>query len=405
MRNSISLRARITMAFVAFVVVSILTTGELFAQDDDGKKKARKPSKRELRALMKAAEARAEADTMGRQQADTILVDSITGDSIKLLGGARPDTLIAKAGELPAIKRYEIERLGRRDSTGKVIKEEPRRPFSELAMQRSKAFKDTLTFSRLTTLSFVIPGFGQFYNNQKWKIPVLYGVTAGFTALTINASSKVKTADANFQAAVASGAAQLELDELRYTTNKYKTERTLYLAGAVASYLYFVGDAAINYKGEVNPTRKATILSTIFPGAGQIYNGSYWKLPIVYGGFATFAYVISFNNRGYQRFKTAYNALTDDNPDTVDEFNGAYSADRLQNTRDSFRRYRDMGIVYLAGFYLLNIIDAHVDAYLRRYDISDDLSMRIEPTVDQSIYLPAEGRSASVVGLGMKINF
>lgn len=256
-------------------------------------------------------------------------------------------------------------------------------------------------------LSFVAPGFGQLYNDQKWKIPILYGSVAGFATLSAIAGSNVRRYQEKFDSAVSSGASTSEQNELQHEVNSYKTQRTLYMAGTIASYLYFVGDAAIKYKGVVNPTRKATILSAIFPGAGQIYNGSYWKLPIVYGGFAIFGYVIDFNNRGYQRFKTAYKYATDDDDSTVDEFNGAYSDDVLSNTRDSYRRYRDMGIFYAVGFYLLNIIDAHVDAYLRRYDISDNLSMKIEPSIESN-YLatsPSSNYVPNSVGLKMRVTF
>ena len=84
------------------------------------------------------------------------------------------------------------------------------------------------------------------------------------------------------------------------------TRRQIYLGLTVASYLYFLGDAAVNYRYDASPVKKATTLATIFPGAGQVYNKSYWKLPFVVGGLATTIYTIDWNNRGYQRFKKAY---------------------------------------------------------------------------------------------------
>lgn len=387
---------------IALVLTFILGLSVQAATPSMQDTKQKKPSKRELKALAKAREAAQAADTISTK-GDTIIVDTLTGDSIRYLSGARPDTMVVSGGIMPFVDAYRIKNLTRRDSTGKIVEEEEVRPPTALAMERSKIFKDTVAFSKLTLMSFVAPGYGQLYNGQAWKIPILYGSVAGFSALAINASSKAKVYDERYTAAVRESQSQEQQDYLRYRTNKFKTQRTFYMMGAAASYIYFIGDAAINYKGVVNKTNKATTLSAIFPGAGQIYNGSYWKLPIVYGGLAVCAYVVDYNNRGYQRFKTAYNALTDDDPNTVDEFNGAYSETVLKNTRDSYRRYRDMGIVYTAGFYLLNIIDAHVDAYLRRYDISDDLSMKVEPSSDR-IYLPADG-GVNIVGMSMKINF
>ena len=113
------------------------------------------------------------------------------------------------------------------------------------------------------------------------------------------------------------------------------TRRQVYLGLTVASYIYFIGDAAVNYStNEVSDVKKATTLACIFPGAGQIYNKSYWKVPFVVGGFAAMIYCIDWNNRGYQRFKKAYRLLSDyeKNPDAypdgpTDEFHGRYSAD------------------------------------------------------------------------------
>ena len=112
-------------------------------------------------------------------------------------------------------------------------------------------------------------------------------------------------------------------------------------------------------------------------------------MPIVLGGLASTIYTIDWNNRGYQRFKTAYTLLADyeKNPGNYpngapDEFRGAYSSTFLKNLKDSYRRNRDLCILLTAGVYLLQIIDAHVDAHLQDYDISDDLTMNVEPYFD-----------------------
>ena len=138
-----------------------------------------------------------------------------------------------------------------------------------------------------------------------------------------------------------------------------------------------------------NPTR-ATWLAVVFPGGGQIYNRKYWKLPIIYGGFAGCAYALSWNSKMYKDYSQAYLDIMDSNPNTNSwqdllPPNANYNEEQLKNTikrrKDTFRRYRDLSIFAFIGVYLISIIDAYVDAELSNFDISPDLSMKVEPTV------------------------
>jgi hypothetical protein len=156
-------------------------------------------------------------------------------------------------------------------------------------------------------------------------------------------------------------------------------------------------------------SNKATWLAVIFPGAGQIYNRKYWKLPIFYGGFAGCAYALSWNNNMYRDYAQAYRDLMDDNPNTNSYQdllppNHGYSDSQLQSTlknrKDRFRRYRDMSIFAFVGVYLLSIVDAYVDAELSDFDISPDLSMRIEPTSIKSPHT-----SGSSLGIQCRLRF
>lgn len=188
------------------------------------------------------------------------------------------------------------------------------------------------------------------------------------------------------------------------------------MISTIASYIYFLGDTVLKYStSDVPHVNKATTLAMICPGAGQIYNKSYWRVPIVVGGFATTIYCIDWNDRGYQRFKKAYRLLADyeANPDPTiypngspDEFNGRYSASFLKNLRNSYRRNRDLCIILTAGLYILQIIDAHVDAHLREYDISKDLSVSLQPVVGYSYnrMSPYSGGGATL-GLNLGLNF
>ena len=119
-----------------------------------------------------------------------------------------------------------------------------------------------------------------------------------------------------------------------------------------------------------NPT-KATWLAVVFPGGGQIYNRKYWKLPIIYGGFAGCAYALSWNGKMYKDYSQAYLDIMDSNPNTKSYEdllppNAQYNEEQLKNTlkrrKDSFRRFRDLSIFAFIGVYLISIIDAYVDA-------------------------------------------
>ncbi len=147
---------------------------------------------------------------------------------------------------------------------------------------------------------------------------------------------------------------------------------------------------------------KAQLYSAILPGLGQIYNRKYWKLPIIYGigGAVVFSY---FYNRDY------YIDLRDawievyymDPPPTEYEFRGStitYNIEKqLRDNMDYFRKWKDYALVGIAAVYLLNVIDAMIDAHFLEYDVSDDLSFRLSPSfINHDIYATAMGMRLSV---------
>ena len=131
--------------------------------------------------------------------------------------------------------------------------------------------------------------------------------------------------------------------------------------------------------GYQNP-QKAALLSAILPGLGQVYNKKYWKVPIVYVGFGTFAFFINYNRKNYLLFKQAHI----DYPDYHLDYNFPLTIEQIDRAKDSFKRYRDLSIIGTAGFYILQIIDATVDAYLFDWDVTEELSLKIEPFIIQS---------------------
>lgn len=161
-----------------------------------------------------------------------------------------------------------------------------------------------------------------------------------------------------------------------------------------------------------NPV-KATWLAVVFPGAGQIYNRKYWKLPIVYGGFAGCAYALSWNNKMFKDYSQAYVDYMDDDPNTnsyLDFVSNPNSVNNLESTlkrrKDYYRRYRDISVFAFIGVYLLSIIDAYVDAELSNFDITPDLSMRVEPTVINNRNNSFFGsKSSNAVGLQCSFTF
>ncbi|MBQ3043454.1 MAG: hypothetical protein IJD53_03265 [Alistipes sp.] len=275
---------------------------------------------------------------------------------------------------------------------------------------RKPFISDSMGLSKMCWLSLPLPGFGQIYNKQYWKLGILYPVVGASIGMFVHETKQFKPLKKEYdQYLVDHGYMRTpELDELQTKMIRHNTRRQIYAGVAIATYIYFIGDAAINYAtNDVSDVKKATTLSTICPGAGQIYNKSYWRVPIVIGGLASTIYTIDWNNRGYKRFKTAYTLRVDyeNNPEkypggSADEFRGAYSATFLKNLKDSYRRNRDLCILLTAGVYLLNIIDAHVDAHLQDYDISDDLSMNVEPYFD---YTPVG--SHPTMGLNLSLTF
>ncbi len=239
--------------------------------------------------------------------------------------------------------------------------------------------EDSLSVDRVWLGSMIVPGYGQAYNRQYWKIPVIYAGMGSMAYLGYHFNDKQQDAWNVYQNAIAQSAPDATIASLKDTYNSYRTQRNLAYVGAALFYVGGALDAVYQYKTTkpIVPA-KPTIYSTLVPGLGQIYNGEYWKVPIVYGGLAFCGYLINFNNVQYHRYRDAYNDVSNKIPD---EFNGQFSASDLKYFRDGYRRNRDYSILVTGLIYVLNIVDAHVFAHLADYDVSDNLSMRFEPTL------------------------
>lgn len=123
--------------------------------------------------------------------------------------------------------------------------------------------------------------------------------------------------------------------------------------------------------------KKATLLSAMLPGAGQIYNGKSWKVPILYAGILTDVYFIQYNHKRYERFRDALFALDKGEPNQFPSLNRA----ALVRNVDYWRQNRDLTLLLMLGIYALNMVDANVDAHLSGFDISEDLTLKIAPQI------------------------
>ena len=160
--------------------------------------------------------------------------------------------------------------------------------------------------------------------------------------------------------------------------------------------------------------KRALWLSLVIPGAGQIYNKKYWKLPIIYGGFIGCTYALLWNQQMYKDYSQAYIDIMDDVPNTASylkmlplgyDITGKEEQFKniFKHKKDFYRRYRDLSIFAFIGVYLISVIDAYVDAQLSTFDISKDLSMKVEPAVfQQKKHL---GNNMQAVGLQCSFTF
>lgn len=127
-----------------------------------------------------------------------------------------------------------------------------------------------------------------------------------------------------------------------------------------------------------NP-KKSALYSAIFPGAGQIYNRQYWKLPIIYIGTGVAIYFLIDNSREYQRYRSAYIARIT-NPNVQDEFsNKGYRTEDLRTLQNAYRRYQDLTILFTGLGYTLQVLDALTFAHLKNFDVSQNISMQLKP--------------------------
>jgi hypothetical protein len=173
---------------------------------------------------------------------------------------------------------------------------------------------------------------------------------------------------------LASSSSLLEEDSMKMAKQLRREQRALQRA---------------NFKPDPN---MSLWLGLTFPGAAQIYNRKYWKLPIVYGGFVGCMYAFNWNGQMYKDYRQAYLDIMDTDPNTdsyKDFFRPGYDFDTnkeyvenvFKKRKDRYRRWRDLSIFATIAVYALSVVDAYVDAQLANFDISEDINLSIEPHI------------------------
>lgn len=159
---------------------------------------------------------------------------------------------------------------------------------------------------------------------------------------------------------------------------------------------------AVVDSSQLHSAKKATLLSMALPGLGQAYNKKYWKIPVIYAGFGVLYYFIRTNGEEYRNFRDAYTIVaTNDTANFNNEYAMKYNYNltQLEEGRNYYRRNLELSFIITGLLYVLNIIDASVDANLYSFDINDDISLRFEPMSEQYFtYKP-------VPALGLRYRF
>lgn len=264
-----------------------------------------------------------------------------------------------------------------------------------------------------TSLSAVIPGTGQLYNKDYWKTPLFYtGLAAtGYAVYRTNyIMNGYLEAYNNKIAALSTSNPQWDLypdysiTELKDKADHFRSLRTYSFVGMGAIYLTNVVDAFARRQKTQSPAA-ATLMSAILPGSGQLYNKKYWKMPIIYAGFSTLIYVADLNNTKYVKYRDEYEQmlLSQTDPAVTNPYPGV-AAEAIQNRRDKWRKYRDLNYIGMGLLYVLNILDANVDANLLDYDVSDNLSMHFAPYISP-INKQGTSKTETNIGLSFSISF
>ena len=234
--------------------------------------------------------------------------------------------------------------------------------------------KNSMKIGTMFAGSMVFVGGSQIYNKDYWKLPLVYGTIGAGIAGGIYFNSQGNSSAASWC-----------------------------FAGAGFAYWATLMDGVLSYRPSVYPhAGRATLLSILVPGLGQFYNKEYWKIPIYLGGMGFSLYYYFDCAKNFRRFRNIYLQATD----YADTYDGPITASQALYYRDIYRRYRDYSVLALAVVYLLQIIDANVFSYMHDFEVTDDLSMDMSPTIIMpDSNLAFSNSSWQSPALGLKLGF
>lgn len=248
------------------------------------------------------------------------------------------------------------------------------------------AHKHEIKIGTMFAGSMILPGTAQIYNRQYWKLPIVYGgigALAGTGGYYLHRYNQSKKAYDSFMTSKTAFETENGIPypfDTPVLDTRAKTTGTWLMVGAGLVYWGSLMDGVINYRSDQKPhPGRATIYSVLFPGLGQIYNGELFKVPIYWGCLIGSVHFLITNNTNYVRFKRIHNEAT--NPDPAVSSGVPISGETAKWYRDVYRRYRDYSIVATAAFYLLQVIDANVFAYMHDFEVDDKITMNVEPAV------------------------
>ena len=254
--------------------------------------------------------------------------------------------------------------------------------FSMKHLFRGLSGKEPLTPAYATLGSIIMPGSVQAFNKDYWKMPIFYGtIGAGVAGGLIFNSKYHQTGE-----------------------KKYATFRNISYATSALMYWAEIMDGVRGLEDTRTPDPgKAAVYSALLPGLGQAYNGDWWHIPIWYSGLAVCGYTIHLNSIQYKRYHYIYKMALEEGTG----YDGHITLQQAEVYKDMYHRYRDYSYVATLLVYALNIIDANVFAYMNDFNVSDELSLNLEPAlIDRlnSEYIP-DGYEMPSFGVHLTLNF
>ena len=260
---------------------------------------------------------------------------------------------------------------------------------------RGIAHKDTIQIGTSVAGSMVLIGGQQIYNRDYWKLPIIYGGLGATVGLGFHYRSQ-------YQRSLNAYNAALELDpETPYTVNDLAKTRSNWLfAGGALIYWATLMDGVVCYESTRDhlPGR-ATLYSLLCPGLGQVYNHEYWKIPVYWGGLIASYHYWALNKMNYEKYRKIYIDAS-----SGEGYTGPFPAETALYYRDIYRRYRDYSVLAIAAVYLLQVIDANVFAYMQDFEVNEDISMQLRPSlITPDCQIAA--RPFQAVGVSLGISF